>query len=66
MSNRDRPVTQVAEVAVNSAGRNPADTPFREAAGRFSSSAPSRIIAANTAAMTFVALRLLGRFFIQN
>ena len=46
------PVTQVAEVAVNSAVRYPADFPLREAAGRESSSEPSRIIPINVSAIT--------------
>ena len=60
-----RPVTQVAEVAVNSAGRKPQETPLREAAGRVSKHAPSRMIAAKVTAMILVGLMLLGRFFIH-
>ena len=66
VSKRDSPVTQVAEVAVNKAGRKPQDTPPREAAGRHSSPAPSKIMARNTTATTLVALMALGRFSTQN
>ena len=59
------PVTQVAEVAVNSAGRSPQDTPSRDAAGRVSSSAPRRMIAANISATICVVAMCLGRCFIQ-
>ena len=56
------PVTQVAEVAVNSAGRNPQDIPLRLAAGSVSSSVPTRIITAKVTAMILVGLRALGLF----
>ena len=45
------PVTQVAEVAVNRDVRNPADRPFREEAGRESSSVPAAMIPRNIKAM---------------
>ena len=45
------PVTHVAEVAVNSAVITPALCPFREDAGRVSSSVPIRIIPRNVKAM---------------
>jgi hypothetical protein len=65
VSNITRPVTQVAEVAVNRAGRNPQEMPLREAAGRVSRPAPSKTIQAKVMAMIFIALKLFGLFFIQ-
>jgi hypothetical protein len=58
-------VTQVAEVAVNNAGRKPQETPLREATGNVSNTVPRRMIAANASAITLAALRFLGRFFIH-
>ena len=61
VSTRIRPVTQVAEVAVNSPVKNPALSPPREAMGRVSSSAPARIIIPKEAATIRVAFRLRRR-----
>ena len=52
-------------MAVNSAGRKPQEIPLREAAGRDKSAAPSRMMQAKAMAIIFMALKLLGRFFIQ-
>ena len=51
VSRSTRPVTQVADVAVNREVSNPAECLSREAAGRFSSSVPSRIIPRKAKAM---------------
>jgi len=53
----------VAEVAVNSAGKKPQDTPLREATGKDRRPAPSKIITANPTAMTWVALSRIRLFF---
>ena len=53
------PVTQVAEAAVNSEVRNPADCPEREAAGRESRNVPARMMPRNVKAM--IRLILTGR-----
>ena len=57
-----RPVTQVAEVAVNRAGRKPQLTPERDAMGSVSRSAPSRMMSAKAMAMILVGLRALECF----
>ena len=49
------PVTQVAEVAVNSASKKPTLIPLREAMGRVSSSAPSRMMHPKDAATLITA-----------
>ena len=50
-----RPVTQVAEVAVNSASRNAVGAPLRDETGRVSSSAPVRIMIRKPSAITMLA-----------
>ena len=62
-----RPVTQVAEVAVNSAPRKEQPIPLLDAAGVISSSVPIRMIDAKARAMSLVVLirvsfRLIHRF----
>ena len=54
-----RPVTQVAEVAVNKAVRNPWDFPVREEIGRHKIIVPSRIIPMKVMAM--IRLMLMDR-----
>jgi hypothetical protein len=56
-------VTQVADVAVKSAGKKPQEVPLRDAIGRVSSTAPSRMIPAKTRAMICVGLIRKRRFF---
>ena len=65
VSTRIRPVTQVEEVAVKRAVKKPALCPSREAMGRVSSSAPTRIMMAKDAATMRVALRLRFRMKIS-
>ncbi|MFR7743112.1 MAG: hypothetical protein ACLU3I_07360 [Acutalibacteraceae bacterium] len=48
VSTRMRPVTQVAEVAVNRLVRNGVGSPERDAAGRHRRPAPSRMMKRNT------------------
>ena len=57
----ERPVTQVEEVAVNNPVKKPALCPSREAMGRVSSRAPTRMMMAKEAATIRVALRLRPR-----
>ena len=54
-------MTQVAEVAVNSAGRNGQGLPLREATGSISSPVPVKIMARKHTAISRVALMGLLR-----
>ncbi len=57
------PVTQVAEVAVNSAGKKAQGLPLREDAGSISSSVPDRIFPRKQSAISLVArMGFLWRF----
>ena len=61
VSTRISPVTQLEEVAVNNPVKKPALCPSREATGRVSSRAPTRMMMAKEAATIRVALRLRPR-----
>ena len=63
VSRSTRPVTQVADVAVNREVMIPAERPEREAAGRFSSRVPTRIIPRKENAM--IRLMLTARRFFH-
>ena len=62
VSKSTSPVTQVAEVAVKSAGRKPQLIPLREETGKVSSNAPSKMIPAKTNAIVFVGFVALDCF----
>ena len=59
-----RPVTQVAEVAVNKAWRKEQDCPSREAAGSIRRQVPTQMIPKNITAISFVALMGFPRRFM--
>ena len=58
------PVTQVADVAVNRDTSGPAERPLREAAGRFSSAAPARMIPRNVNAVSLLILNAWRTFLV--
>jgi hypothetical protein len=59
------PVTQVAEVAVNSASRKPMLRPLLDAAGSVSRQAPVNIIKAKLDTMILVGEIVFSRFFFR-
>ena len=65
VSYKTRPVTQVADVAVNNAGRRPQLVPLLDAMGSISAAVPSKIITAKVIAMILVGLSAFERFPIN-